>query len=180
MPLKNRTSAEAIRPKKDTTMTKFLDPKLAASKSSRKERRQIAKPVESSATERAMASLRRSMGRDFKKTNDQEKLIAKALNDTMPDFIAAMDEDVLVPFFFSFERLATPANRRRIAMHPLRSDIIDEMHEEADEEEALAAEEAERAAAEEAERAAAEADAVADKAAKATPKAAQSDTASAS
>lgn len=168
----NRTSAEAARSKKDTIMTKFLDPKLASSKSSRKERKQIAKPVESSATERAMASLRRSMGRDFKKTGDQEKLIAKAFNDTMPDFIAAMDEDVLVPFFFAFERLATPANRRRIAMHPLRSDIIDEMHEEADEEEALAAEEAERAAA--------EAEAVADKAAKATPKTAQPDSASAS
>ncbi|MBS1303254.1 hypothetical protein, partial [Loktanella sp. SALINAS62] len=113
-------------------MTKFLDPKLAASKSSRKERKEIAKPVESSSTERAVASLRRSMGRDFKKSDTKDRMTKKAINDTMDDFIAAMDEELLAPFFFSLERLATSANRRRIAGHSLRPETVDEMHEEAD------------------------------------------------
>ncbi len=147
--LETRTSAEAIKPKKDTAMTKFINSEFAASKATRNERKQIARPEESSATERAVASLRRSLGKDLKKSDNKERQITKAINDTMPEFIAAMEEEVLAPFFFSLERLATSANRRRIASHPLRSDIVDEMHEEADEEDALAAEEAERVAAEE-------------------------------
>ncbi|WP_295511644.1 hypothetical protein [uncultured Sulfitobacter sp.] len=130
-------------------MTKFINSEFAASKATRNERKQIARPEESSATERAVASLRRSLGKDLKKSDNKERQITKAINDTMPEFIAAMEEEVLAPFFFSLERLATSANRRRIASHPLRSDIVDEMHEEADEEDALAAEEAERVAAEE-------------------------------
>ncbi|WP_375263520.1 hypothetical protein [Palleronia sp.] len=160
-------------------MTKFLDPKLASSKASRKERKQTAPLQKSAATDRAVAALKRTMGNDFKKTDNQDRLRAKAINDTMPDFIAAMDEEVLAPFFFSLERLASAANRRRIATHPLRPEIVDEMHEEADEEEALAADE-EALAAEEEGRAAAKAAARDGKAAKAMPQAAASDSASAS
>ncbi|MBJ3764370.1 hypothetical protein ILP92_16640 [Maribius pontilimi] len=156
-------------------MTNFLNAEFAASKATRKERKQIARPEESSATERAVASLRRSLGKDLKKSDNKERLFTKAINDTMPEFIAAMDEEVLAPFFFSLERLATAANRRRIATHPLRSDIVDEMHEEADEEDARAAEEAERAAAEEEKRAAAKAAEDENKPAKLTPKAEASD-----
>jgi hypothetical protein len=173
--LETRTSAEAIKPKKDTAMTKFINSEFAASKATRNERKQIARPEESSATERAVASLRRSLGKDLKKSDNKERQITKAINDTMPEFIAAMDEDVLAPFFFSLERLATSANRRRIALHPLRSDIVDEMHEEADEEDALAAEEAERAAAEEEKRNAANAAQDEKKTVKPTPQAEASD-----
>ncbi len=88
-------------------MTNFLNSEFAASKATRNERKQIARPEESSATERAVASLRRSLGKDLKKSDSKEREITKAINDTMPEFIAAMDEDVLARFFFSLERLAT-------------------------------------------------------------------------
>ncbi len=68
------------------------------------------------------------MGNDFRKAENQERLIAKAIADTMPELIAAMDEDALAALFFSLERLATAPNRRRIAKHPLRPEIVDEMH----------------------------------------------------
>lgn len=123
-------------------MANFLDPQLAASKASRKERRQAAKPSESNATARAVASLQRAMGKDFRKADSQERLIAKAIADTMPELIAAMDEDALAPLFFALERVATAPNRRRIAKHPLRPEIVDELHLEADEEEDRAAEKA--------------------------------------
>ncbi len=82
------------------------------------------------------------MGKDFRKADNQERLITKAIADTMPELIAAMDEDALAPLFFALERVATAPNRRRIAKHPLRPEIVDEMHLEADEEEDRAAEEA--------------------------------------
>ncbi|WOI56084.1 hypothetical protein [Palleronia sp. LCG004] len=63
----------------------------------------------------------------------------------MPELIAAMDEDPLAALFFALERVATAPNRRRIAKHLLRPEIVDEMHAEADEEDALTAEEAARA-----------------------------------
>ena len=126
-------------------MTQFLNPELAASKSARKERKQIASPAESSATERAVVTLRRALGKDLKKSDNKDRLIKKAIADSMDDFIAALNEDALEAFFFSLERIATPANRRRIAQHPLRTDIVEAMHDEADDEEALAAAEKERA-----------------------------------
>ncbi|MFZ3582125.1 hypothetical protein ACOI1H_08145 [Loktanella sp. DJP18] len=126
-------------------MTQFLNPALASSKAARKERKQIALPVESSATERAVVTLQRALGRDFKRSDNKDRVIKKAINDTMDDFIAALNEDALDAFFFSLERVATPANRRRIAQHALRTEIVDEMHIEADEEDALAAEEQEGA-----------------------------------
>ena len=129
-------------------MTNFLDAQLAGSKTLRKERQQAARPSESDATARAFASFQRAVGRDFRKADNQEKLIAKAIADTMPELIAAMDEDPLVALFFALERVATAPNRRRIAKHPLRTEIVDDMHVEADEEEARAAEEAARAEAE--------------------------------
>ncbi|SES41070.1 hypothetical protein SAMN04490244_11812 [Tranquillimonas rosea] len=132
-------------------MTKFLNPDLAASKSSRKKRQQADDAPDTAATERALATLRRSLNKQVKKADNQERLRTKAINDTMPDFIGAMDDEVLAPFFFGLERLATAANRRRIATHPLRPEIVDEWHDEADAEEALAAEEEERAAAKAAE-----------------------------
>lgn len=92
-----------------------------------------------------MASLRRSLSKDAKKEDQEDRLRDKAIADTMPEFIAAMDEEVLAPFFFSLERLATAANRRRIATHTLRPAIVEEMHEEADAEDARVAEEAKRA-----------------------------------
>ncbi|APX89642.1 hypothetical protein BV394_07880 [Brevirhabdus pacifica] len=126
-------------------MTKFLNPALAASKASRKKRQQAEETPDTAATARAMATLRRSLNKQVKKADNEERLRDKAIGDTMPDFIAAMDEEVLAPFFFSLERLATAPNRRRIASHPLRPEIVDEMHAEADEEEAAEAEEAAKA-----------------------------------
>jgi hypothetical protein len=126
-------------------MTQFLNPELASSKAARKERKQIALPAESSATERAVVTLQRALGKDLRRSDNKDRVIKKAINDTMDDFIAALNEDALEAFFFSLERVATPANRRRIAQHALRTDIVDEMHDEADAEEALAAEEKERA-----------------------------------
>ena len=131
--------------KADTAMTKFLDPALAASKSSRKKRQQAEEAPDTAATARAMATLRRSLNKQVKKADNEERMRDKAIGDTMPDFIAAMDEEVLAPFFFSLERLATAPNRRRIASHPLRPVIVDEMHAEADEEEAAEAEKAAKA-----------------------------------
>ncbi|CUH36615.1 hypothetical protein JSE7799_01222 [Jannaschia seosinensis] len=133
-------------------MTHFLNAEFAASKASRKKRQQVEDLPDTAATEKAMATLRRSLGKQAKKADNQDRLRTKAINDTMPEFIAAMDEEVLAAFFFGLERLATAANRRRIATHPLRPEVVDEMHEEADAEEALAAEEEERAAAKAAER----------------------------
>ena len=138
-------------------MTSFLDPQLAASKASRKERRQAARPSESDATTRAFATFQRAVGRDFRKADNEERLIAKAISDTMPELISAMDEDPLAAFFFALERVATAPNRRRIAKHPLRPEIVDEMHEEADKEDARVAEEAAKAEAEAEARAAKEA-----------------------
>lgn len=126
-------------------MTTFLAPRLAASKTSRKERKRAARPSESDATARALATFQRAVGRDVRKADNEDRLIAKAIADTMPELIAAMDEDPLAALFFALERVATAPNRRRITKHPLRSDIVDEMHEEADEEDALAAEEAAKA-----------------------------------
>ena len=128
--------------KADTVMTKFLNPALAASKASRKKRQQAEEAPDTAATARAMATLRRSLNKQVKKADNEERLRDKAIGDTMPDFIAAMDEEVLAPFFFSLERLATAPNRRRIASHPLRPEIVDEMHADADEEEAAEAEKA--------------------------------------
>ena len=125
-------------------MTNLLDPKFAASKASRKERQQANEPPVTAATERAMATILRSLNKQAKKEDAQERLRVKAINDTMPELIAAMDEEFLAPFFFGLERLATAANRRRIATHPLRPEIVDALHEEADAEEALAAEAEER------------------------------------
>lgn len=133
-------------------MTNFLNSELAASKASRKQRQQSAGLPDTAATARALATLRRSLDKQVKKEDKEERLRSKAINDTMPEFIAAMDDEVLAPFFFGLERLATAANRRRIATHPLRPDIVDEWHEEADAEEARAAEEELRAAAKAAER----------------------------
>ena len=141
-------------------MTNLLNPELVASKSSRKKRQQAEIAPDTPATERALATLRRSLNKQVKKADNEERLRAKAISDTMPDFIAAMDEEVLEVFFFSLERLATAANRRRIASHPLRPEIVDEMLEEAEADDERIAEQ-ERKAAEAAERDA--------KAAKATP-----------
>ena len=124
-------------------MTKFLDPKLATSKTSRKKRMQIEDIPDEAAALRIAAIMQRSAKKKVEKANNEARLRAKAINTTIPDFIAALDEDALAPFFFALERLATAANRRRIASHPLRPEIVNEMHIEADEEEA-AAEEAER------------------------------------
>ena len=132
-------------------MTNFLDAQLASSKTLRKERQQAARPSESDATARAFATFQRAVGRGFRKADNQEKLIAKAIADTMPEFIAAMDDEVLTPFFFSLERLATAANRRRIASHPLRPEAVDELHEDEDAKDERIAEQ-ERKAAEAAER----------------------------
>lgn len=131
---------------KDQTMTSFLNPELAADKASRKKRQQRPAGRDTAATERAMATLRRSLEKQTKKEDNQERLRAKAIADTMPDFIAALDEDALAPFFFALERLATAANGRRIATHPLRPEIVDEMHADADEDEV--AEKLQQAAAE--------------------------------
>jgi hypothetical protein len=152
-------------------MTNFLNPELASSKASRKKRQQVGEMRDSPATERAMTSLRNTLNKQVKKADNEERLRSKAINATMPEFIAAMDDDVLAPFFFGLEWLATAANRRRIAGHPLRPEIVDEMHEEADAEEAIAAEEEERAAAMAAEREA--------KAAKASPQVGEQDGSSA-
>ena len=97
-------------------MTNFLDAQLAGSKTLRKERQQAARPSESDATARAFASFQRAVGRDFRKADNQEKLIAKAIADTMPELIAALDEDALAPLFSALERVATAPNRRRIAI----------------------------------------------------------------
>ena len=126
-------------------MTQFLNPALASSKAARKERTQISVPTDSSATDRAVKTLYRALGKDLKRSDNKDRLIMKAFADTMPDFIAALNEDALDAFFFAFERVATPANRRRIALHAMRTAIVDEMHIEADEEDALAAAEKERA-----------------------------------
>ncbi|EAQ03123.1 hypothetical protein OB2597_13303 [Pseudooceanicola batsensis HTCC2597] len=56
----------------------------------------------------------------------------------MPELIAAMDEEALAPLFFALERVATAPNRRPTAKHPLRPEIVDEMHLEADEEDRAA------------------------------------------
>jgi len=121
-------------------MTKFLDPKLATSKTSRKKRMQVEDIPDEAAALRIAAIVQRSAKRKVEKANNEARLRAKAINATVPDFIAALDEDALAPFFFALERLATAANRRRIASHPLRPEIVDEMHIEADEEEAVAVE----------------------------------------
>ncbi|RVV96518.1 hypothetical protein EKE94_18265 [Mesobaculum littorinae] len=147
-------------------MTKFLNPDLAASKSSRKKRQQVDAAPDTPATERALATLRRSLNKQVKKADNEERLRAKAIADTMPEFIAAMDEEVLTPFFFSLERLATAANRRRIASHPLRPEAVDEMLEDAEADDERIAEQ-ERKAAEAAEHGA--------KTAKATPQEAPED-----
>ncbi|WP_282025951.1 hypothetical protein [Limimaricola cinnabarinus] len=124
-------------------MTNFLNAELAASKASRKKRMQVEAISDQAAAARIAAIIERSTKKRVEKANNEARLLAKAINATIPDFIAALDEDALAPFFFALERLATAANRRRIASHPLRPEIVDEMHLEADEEEA-AAEEAER------------------------------------
>lgn len=129
-------------------MTKLLDPQLANNKANRKERRRAASTKGSKGAERALASFQRSLEKDLQKTENQERLILKAISDTMPDFIATLNEETLESFFFAIERLATAANRRRIAKHALRPEIVDEMHAEVEEEEARAAEEAEKAEAE--------------------------------
>lgn len=126
-------------------MTQFLNPALASPKAARKERAQIAVPTASSTTDRAVQTLYRALGKDLKRSDNKDRLIMKAVANTMPDFIAALNEDAVEAFFFALERVATPANRRRIAMHALRTDIVDEMHIEADEEDAIAAAEKERA-----------------------------------
>ena len=56
-------------------MTSFLDPQLAASKASRKERRQAARPSESDATARAFATFQRAVGRDFRKADNQDSML---------------------------------------------------------------------------------------------------------
>lgn len=128
-------------------MTQFLNPELAASKTSRKKRQETPSTADTAGTARAMATLRRALEKQTKKADNQDRLRAKAINATMPDFIAALEDDTLAPFFFALERLATAANRRRIATHPLRPEVVDEMHAEADKEEAEAAAEAEKQAA---------------------------------
>lgn len=125
-------------------MTQLLKPELVASKALRKKRQQADDRPDTPATERALASLRRSMNKQVQKEDHEARLRAKAIADTIPEFIAAMDEEVLAPFFFSLERLATAANRRRIATHPLRPAIVNEMHEDADAEDARVAEEDKR------------------------------------
>lgn len=127
-------------------MTQFLDPQLATSKAARKQRVQTAKPNASSVAERAFVTFQNAVGREVKKADNEERLIGKAVADTMPDLFAALNEEARPALFFSLERVATPVNRRRIAKHPLRPAIVDEMHAEADEAEALAAEEAAKAA----------------------------------
>ena len=126
-------------------MTQLLNPALASSKAARKERAQTALPADSPATERAVQTLYRALGKDLKRSDNKDRLIMKAVADTMPDFIAALNEDAVEAFFFALERVATPASRRRIAMHAQRTDIVDEMHIDADEADALVAAEKERA-----------------------------------
>lgn len=121
-------------------MTKFLDPQLAISKTSRKKRMQVEDIPDEAAALRIAAIMQRSAKKKVEKANNEARLRAKAINATVPDFIAALDKDALAPFFFALERLATAANRRRIASHPLRPEIVDEMHLEADEEAAVAEE----------------------------------------
>ena len=133
-------------------MNQLLKPELVASKALRKKRQQVDDRPDTPATERAIALLRRSMNKQAQKEDHEDRLRAKAIADTMPEFIAAMDEEVLAPFFFSLERLATAVNRRRIATHPLRPAIVNEMHEEADAEDARAVEEEKREQAKAAER----------------------------
>lgn len=133
-------------------MNQLLNPEYVASKASRKKRQQVDDRPDTPATERALASLRRSLNKQVLKEDHEVRLRAKAIADTMPEFIAAMDEEVLAPFFFSLERLATIANRRRIASHPLRPAVVEEMHEEADAENARMAEEEKHAAVKGAER----------------------------
>lgn len=151
-------------------MNQMLNPEFVASKASRKKRQQADDRPDTPATEKALESLRRSLNKQAQKKDHEARLRAKAIADTMPELIAAMDEDVLAPFFFSLERLATTANRRRIATHPLRPAIVQEMHEDADAENARMAEEEKRTAAKAAERDA--------KAAKAMPQAGSLDDAS--
>ncbi|OBY27886.1 hypothetical protein [Leisingera sp. JC1] len=93
-----------------------------------------------------MANLWRALEKQAKATDNEDRLRARAINATMPRSIAAFGDDALEPFFFAFECLAAAANFCRIATHLLRPEVVDEMHEDADEEEARAAAEAEKLA----------------------------------
>ncbi len=96
-------------------MTQFLNPALASSKAARKERAQTAVPTDSPATDRAVQTLYRALGKDLKRSDNKDRLIMKAVADTMPDFIAALNEDAVEAFFFALERVATPAKQQPVA-----------------------------------------------------------------
>ena len=116
--------------------------------------------LRTNATDRAFHSFLRTVGRETTKANKADLERAKAMMETIPKLLDVLPEEGRAALFFGLEREATPANRRKIASHPLRPACVDDMHAEADAEDEAraAAEEADaRRATEEAEKAAAEA-----------------------
>ena len=116
--------------------------------------------LRTNATDRAFNTFLRTVGRETTKANKADLERAKAMMETIPKLLDDLPEEGRAALFFGFERAATPANRRKIATHPLRPACVDDMHAEADAEDEArkAAEEAEaRRGAEEAEKAAADA-----------------------
>ncbi len=83
--------------------------------------------LRSDATERAFATLLRSVGRQTTKANKQDLERRKALGDTIGLWLETLDEEQRIAFFLTIESVATATNRRKIATHPLRPKLVDEM-----------------------------------------------------
>jgi hypothetical protein len=80
------------------------------------------------AAQRAAESFARVIGRETTRDNQLELHRRRAFGETMNALIESFpDEDALANFFVAVESVATAGNRTKIATHPLRPAIVDEL-----------------------------------------------------
>ncbi|MEJ2018979.1 MAG: hypothetical protein P8X51_12010 [Maritimibacter sp.] len=81
-----------------------------------------AEALKTDATNRALSTFLRTVGRETTKANKLEFERRKAFGETINAWIESLDEDARAGFFASIEAIATASNAKKIASHPLRPD----------------------------------------------------------
>ena len=93
-----------------------------------------AEDLRTTATDRAFNAFARAVSKETTKANEMEMERRKAFGATMNAWIETLDEDQRAGFFRSIEAVATAANARKIATHPLRPEELDDEVEAAEKE----------------------------------------------